>query len=109
MPSPLTDDDVRQLLQHCIKPSQRSLLHLFSDGIVVSNQFVNECQKIFEPIMKEKAENVSMNSINFRVQLKFYHSFYRIKVLVSHVKWCIGSNIIIFRSTKASYIHRCAS
>jgi len=62
LPSPLTDDDVGQLLQHCIRPSQRSLLHLFSDGIVVSNQFVNECKKIFEPIMKEKAENAIRKS-----------------------------------------------
>ena len=59
LPSPLTDDDVNQLLQHCMTSSQKSSSQVFSDGVVISNQFINECKKIFEPIMKEKAENVS--------------------------------------------------
>lgn len=42
--------------------SQKASSQVFSDGIVVSNKFIDECKKIFDPIMKEKAENVSVSS-----------------------------------------------
>ena len=44
--------------------------------------------------MKEKAENVSVNSINSRVQLKLYHSFYRIQVLVSDVSGVLDQKLL---------------
>ena len=60
LPSPFTQEDARQLIQHCLKGPTRSSAHVFCDCIVASEQFVNGCKKLFEPLMKEKAEAVSI-------------------------------------------------
>ena len=59
LPSPFTNDDVNQLLLQCLKGTRKTNAEIFSDGIVVSRQFIDKCKKIFEPLMKEKAELVS--------------------------------------------------
>ncbi len=58
LPSPFTNDDMHQLLQHCLSGQRKATAHVFADGIVVSEQFINECKKMFEPLIKEKAEKV---------------------------------------------------
>eukprot|EP00794_Sanderia_malayensis_P000235 gene235-852_t len=62
LPSPFTTEDMTQLLNHCLKGQRKANSHLFQDGIIVSEQFINECMKKFHPIIKEKADTVVRTS-----------------------------------------------
>ena len=54
-PAPLTNEDIYQLLQTCLKGPTRSSTQIFCEHIVVSKQFINNCKSIFDPVMKNKA------------------------------------------------------
>ena len=59
LPSPFTPDDASQLLQGCLKAAGRSSAQVFSDSIIVSEKFINNCKEPFRQLMEDKARKVS--------------------------------------------------
>lgn len=58
LPSPFLPDDAALVLEKCLKSAGRSSAHVFCGSIVASEKFIEECIKLFETLMQEKAEKV---------------------------------------------------
>ncbi|XP_070550481.1 E3 UFM1-protein ligase 1-like [Ptychodera flava] len=68
LPSPFTESDANQLLQHIIK--EKTGARIFCDSIVASQKFINNCHKPFESLMRLKAESDSKNATSAFLQEK---------------------------------------
>ncbi|KAJ8026429.1 E3 UFM1-protein ligase 1 [Holothuria leucospilota] len=55
LPSSFSGSDISQLIQQVLKSKPKVEVKVFHDSIVCSKPFLNECVKLFEPVMKEKA------------------------------------------------------
>ncbi|XP_066914006.1 E3 UFM1-protein ligase 1 homolog [Clytia hemisphaerica] len=55
LPPPLSDEDINQVLQHCLKGPSRSNARIFCLHTVVSNQYLTKCKNHFNDLMTSKA------------------------------------------------------
>ncbi|XP_060023755.1 E3 UFM1-protein ligase 1 isoform X1 [Lagenorhynchus albirostris] len=63
LPSSLSVEDAAILLQHVMRAlSKQALAVVFSDTIVVSEKFINDCTELFSDLMHQKAEKEMKNN-----------------------------------------------
>ncbi|XP_024615094.1 E3 UFM1-protein ligase 1 [Neophocaena asiaeorientalis asiaeorientalis] len=63
LPSSLSVEDAAILLQHVMRTlSKQALAVVFSDTIVVSEKFINDCTELFSDLMHQKAEKEMKNN-----------------------------------------------
>ncbi|XP_058939146.1 E3 UFM1-protein ligase 1 isoform X2 [Kogia breviceps] len=63
LPSSLSVEDAAILLQHVMRAlSKQALAVVFSDTIVVSEKFINDCTELFNDLMHQKAEKEMKNN-----------------------------------------------
>ncbi|XP_053566532.1 E3 UFM1-protein ligase 1 [Bombina bombina] len=67
LPSCLSMEDARMLLQQVMRTLNKPSTRVFGDTIVVSEKFVNECFELFGPLMHCKAEKEMKNGPVFLV------------------------------------------
>lgn len=68
------------LLQQVMRAfSKQSSAVVFSDTVVVSEKFINDCTELFSELMHQKAEKVCFSSINL-------NSNFHVKIVVSSKK-----------------------
>nr|XP_039264399.1 E3 UFM1-protein ligase 1-like [Styela clava] len=67
LPSPFTDADSTQLLQHVLKDhkSDKKEIGLVVDSIFASVAFEEKCKSLFDPILKERAEIAAKDATVF--------------------------------------------
>uniref|UniRef100_A0A8C0WP43 E3 UFM1-protein ligase 1 n=1 Tax=Castor canadensis TaxID=51338 RepID=A0A8C0WP43_CASCN len=63
LPSSITVEDAAMLLQQVMRPfNKQALAVVFSDTVVVSEKFINDCTELFSELMHQKAEKEMKNN-----------------------------------------------
>ncbi|XP_077976993.1 E3 UFM1-protein ligase 1-like isoform X2 [Glandiceps talaboti] len=68
LPSPFTETDANQFLQHIMKGKTGACV--YCDSIVSSEKFINNCKTPFEDLMRVKAESDSKNAATLLLEEK---------------------------------------
>lgn len=67
-------EDAAILLQHVMRTlSKQALAVVFSDTIVVSEKFINDCTELFSDLMHQKAEKVCQISFHLLILTVLSH------------------------------------
>lgn len=67
-------EDAAILLQHVMRAlSKQALAVVFSDTIVVSEKFINDCTELFSDLMHQKAEKVCQISFHLLILTVLSH------------------------------------
>lgn len=77
LPSVFNEDDCRGIISAVTRSmSKQSILHVYCDTVIVSDELIKKCYESFDPLMTKKAQEVSLSRrFNICYNLQIFVNF----------------------------------